>query len=260
MSDDIKRLFFGLEVVAPWPEQFPAGRIIQDRHITLAFLGNFSLEKALQLALDAPKIQFSPVGIFSECVFLPKKRPRVCAWHINWLSSFTPFQSAFTDYLIEKSALEPSEKTFLSHVTLCRAPFNKTEWKNAFTALPVYASKIHLYESVGSLQYVPRYSYPLAAPFIEIEHTADIAFEIQASTIQDLFIHAQIALTFTFPELIPYFFTKYDPKNIEEIISQLNLMIAEADSEIGSPVKAVSFHGEICEKNSVLSWQMIVDV
>ena len=40
---DQKRLFFGFEVKAPWPQGLPKGRILKEdqRHITIAFLGYF---------------------------------------------------------------------------------------------------------------------------------------------------------------------------------------------------------------------------
>jgi len=45
--------------------------------------------------------------------------------------------------------------------------------------------------------------------------------------------------------------------DLNEIVYALNAMIARADSEIGCPFKAVSFHGT---ENQTNEWEMIVDV
>jgi hypothetical protein len=40
----------------------------------------------------------------------------------------------------------------------------------------------------------------------------------------------------------------------------LNEAIARVDEQMGTPFKAVSFHGDIQEEEGVLKWEMIVDV
>ena len=51
------RLFFGMEIVSPWLEQLPNGRIIETeyRHLTLAFLGETNM----------PELDFSSKLSFS---------------------------------------------------------------------------------------------------------------------------------------------------------------------------------------------------
>jgi hypothetical protein len=98
----------------------------------------------------------------------------------------------------------------------------------------------------------------LIPPFKEIEHTADLAFQLHAESIPALCQNAFTALAFHFPQLIQF---KQEPPTLKEkIISTLNYALAKADAALGCPFKAVSHHGEIKEKDGLLSWEMIVDV
>ena len=260
-----KRLFFGAEVRAPWPQDFPPGRLIPEetRHVTLAFLGEqaFSSLSPHLPQLPRPAFRIAPAGIGSELLFLPKGQPRVIALSITWLEnpqSFFSFQQELSSWLEEKGfALKKG--AFSPHITVARAPFEQTKWQERFSPLPFYLSAVHLYESAGHLSYYPLWSHPLTPPFCEREHMADIAFDIYGESMRQLFISAQLALFFKFPVLAHYY-TPAAVDTIEAIVIELNRMIALCDSERGCPLKAVSFHGSAAFQNNLYSWEMIVDV
>ena len=264
----MKRLFFGAEMHAPWPSSFPKGRLIEEpcRHVTLAFLGQCEENILFESLKDFPKIHYDlgEVGIFEQCLILPSSpSPHVVAWQVKWLHAFNAlshFQSILSDWLKAKGyALDSRE--WLPHVTLCRQPFDSREWEQAFAPLPCYSGAIHLYESEGNLKYVPLWSYPVMHPFEEFEHTADMAFWIRGKTLSQLYDHAFTALAFKFPPLLAYLKSSPSVSTLEEVIMELNEGIGQADGEIGCPMKAVSFHGEIQEReNGLLQWEMIVDV
>ena len=236
------RLFFGMEVAAPWPEELPSGRILlePDRHLTLAFLGESNMPDLS--SFPKPPFSIGFAGIFDKPVFLA----HVAAWHVQWLEEgLVSYQKELANWLHLKD-------NFLSHVTMTRKPYVDSEWKNAFQQLPLYVKNINLYESLGYSKYKILWQYPLLAPFDEIEHTADIAFLVRGN----LFLHAQLALAFHYPQMIRYFDTR-SIAELDEIVNALNAMIARADSEIGCPFKAVSFHGT---ENHTNEWEMIVDV
>jgi hypothetical protein len=97
-------------------------------------------------------------------------------------------------------------------------------------------------------------------PFEEKEHTADLAFIVRGQTPQELHRNAQLALSFKFPMLLP-FFSKNLQTTLDGIIIALNEMVGSADAACGSPLKAISFHGQIKEDAyQILHWEMIVDV
>jgi RNA 2',3'-cyclic 3'-phosphodiesterase len=262
---DTKRLFFGVEVQAAWPPDFPEGRMIaeESRHITLAFLGDHpfhTLEKQLDHT-PHPSFRIGMAGMGTELLFLPKEHSRVVALNIQWLEdphALFSFQSELSQWL-EESGYVLKKHSFMPHITIARAPFEKEQWKERFEPVPFFLKAIHLYESLGHLDYRPLWSYPLVAPFTELDHTADIAFTIRAASVQQLFLHAQLALFFEFPPLCQ-FFTPSAAQTLDEIIIELNRMIALADEERGCPFKAVSFHGAIEKKEGLFTWEMIVDV
>jgi 2'-5' RNA ligase len=264
----MERLFFGAEVKAAWPKELPQGRVLdeEERHMTLAFLGSCSLQQLGQLLpeIPLPKFQIGPSGKCDKILFLPKHHPHVVAGYIDWLNQgalFLKFQKELTHWL--KSHDYPTEeREFLPHVTIARSPFSAAEWKEIKEEFPLFISAIHLYESVGNLTYVPRWTHAFHAPFEELDHTADIAFEIFGENLHDLHLHAELALSFKYPPLLPYITTEpFLENSLDEIIISLNDLVTRADQEIGTPFKAVSFHGELIKKEGKLfQWEMIVDV
>lgn len=263
---DIKRLFFGLEVEAAWNHPLPEGRILKEenRHVTLVFLGDRSLSGLLEDLKDFPD-EGSRLGLAGKCnhlLFLPKRGPHVVAAEVDWLDpqEFLQIHQGLTSWLSEHGhAVESRE--LLAHVTMARTPFHAKEWKEAFTPFPLITKSLHLYESLGNLNYKPVWSLPFLPPIEEIEHTADIAYRIRAQNIPQLFLHAQIALAFKFPAMLPHFSDGTGVQNLDDVIIHLNGVVSRADAEVGCPFKAVSFHGKIIkDKDGFLLWEMIVDV
>ena len=262
-----KRLFFAFEVQAPWPEQLPKGRLLreQDRHLTFAFLGHtdFSSLQPMLQAIPLPPFKVGLTGKFDKIVFLPKRHPRVVAWHLS-LDGFDvlpAYRNMFITWLQEQGFTPDDRQELTLHVTLCRAPFQFDAWRGAFHPLPCFLKSLHLYESIGQLHYQPVWSHPMLLPFEELDHTADIAFKIRGETVTQLFFHALSALAFKSPEMIKYNQNTGELATIDEVVIRLNQVVAKADAAVGCPFKAVSFHGEIVqEPDNILTWEMIVDV
>lgn len=261
-------VFFGFGVEAPWPESFPKGRVIrsEDRHATIAFLGNVPAERLLEIMDGCPLFPFKvgPVGVFSKCLFLPKEsKPNVAAWEVEWINyeaDIDGYRYVFIEWLKAQGYdLDKEKREWLAHVTLSRQPLDRYAWRENFQKLPLFVHSFNLYESLGHSIYRVIWSKPLMAPFEEIEHTADIAFIIRGTSILDLYIHAQIALAFKCPSLLS--FMNINPvKSLDDIIMSLNNIISEIDKMIGCSFKAISFHGNIKTVDSILTWEMIVDV
>lgn len=263
----LKRLFFGVEVHAPWPQEFPGGRLLNEahRHMTIAFLGNVNDENVIKILPELPSfpLQIGLAGQFNECLFLPPNKSRVVAWHIDWFEDSKPllnFQKSLVAFLQSHHIPVDDRKDFLPHVTICRAPFVAKQWKQDFSPLPCFIKNLHLYESMGNLNYESRWNIPVKAPFEEIDHTADIAFIIRGNDLNELSRHAQLALAFRFPPLLSYFSKMPVVKSLEDIIIGLNEIVTMADGDIGCPLKAISFHGEIQNEEHSIIWEMIVDV
>lgn len=267
MVNESKRLFFGVDVHAPWPQRLPKGRILDPthRHLTLAFLGDI-LFTPLQKVLDGiPKLTSSVglCGFFDRCIFLPPRHPHVAAWNVQFWdkqNSLAGDQQCLSKWLKSNGFVE-DERSWLPHVTLCREPFIEHEWKQEFARLPFYTGSLNLYESVGNLIYKPIWSAEILPPFEEIDHTADLGFIIRGETIQQLYHNAFTALSFKFPNLVDFFISGDQFNHIEDLIMTLNKSVAQADCILGCPFKAVSFHGEILKiSDARLQWEMIVDV
>jgi len=266
-NQNIKRLFFGVEVHAPWPQKLPRGRILdaQYRHMTLVFLGNIDFTVLTKLLDDLPKPQsnIGEVGYFDSCLALAPRHPNVIAWHAHWLgigNSLPDYQKSLAAYLTQCN-FHIDGRIWLPHITLCRKPFDIQEWNKAFKPLPFYTGSLHLYESMEKNIYTPIWSLAMHAPFVEIEHTADVAFHIRGSTLLQLYYNAFTALAFKFSPLLEFYKQPEDLHSLDDLIILLNDIISRADMSIGSPLKAVSFHGALTTiENETLLWEMIVDV
>lgn len=203
-------------------------------------------------------------GQFDKILFLPQAHPRVVAWQVSWFQKESPLQTyiyVLQEWLKENGFKTGGHKEFLPHVTLCRAPFDYATWKKEFHKLPLMLKSLHLYESLGQLQYKPIWSHLILPPFEELEHTADIAFKIRGETVDQIYWHALTAMAFKMPELLDYAIESPQIDTVDAIIMQLNAIISRADTALGCMFKAVSLHGEIdLQTDGTLEWEMIVDV
>lgn len=263
-----KSFFFGFSLVAPWPEFFPlSARLIeeQNRHITLAFLEKHLFQDLLPLLdkVPSPPFKMAPVFFFNYPLFLPEKDPHLIAYHFLPLRGkdlLSPYQKELSSFLMSRG-FQLEEREFLPHVTIGRNLSGSKEWEKHFVPFPFYIDGFHLYESLGFSEYHSHFKLSFLSPFQEIEHVADRAFQIVGRNLSELSDHAQIALCFAFPELFPFFKFEERKSSLEEVIVALNEVVTRADQEIGSPLKAVSFHGEVRKKEGgLLTWEMIVDV
>ncbi len=265
---EIKRLFFGLDVSAPWPIQLPHGRVLneEDRHLTLAFLGNIPVSKIMEIlpSIPLPLHRIGLTGFFDQCLFLPNRHPHVVAWHIQWLEKgnwLSQYQQQLIDWLKRNDFSVSEKNTFLPHVSLCREPFPIGCWKESFSPLPLFTRNLHLFESLGHSHYRSCWRLPFKLPFEEKEHTADIAFIILGQDFSQLYLHACLALAFKFPLLLDYFSSESILSNLDDVVIELNNVLTRADIAVGCPFKAISFHGSIQkDKEGDLKWEMIVDV
>lgn len=264
--EEKKRLFFGSAVHAPWPEHFPSGRLIREemRHMTLAFLGscNWLRMQQILLSLPLPCLKVGSVGLFDQLLFLPPHHPHVVAYHGSWLEEMTLFDNTLTQLrnFLHENNLQTDTRPFLPHVTIARDPFILHDWKKHFSAFPFYTASFHLYESLGHSQYHSLWHFPIAPPFEEISHTADIAYLVRGTNLRTLYDHARVALAFTFPPLLAFFNEPPPLATLVDVIIALNELVTHADHTIGVPFKAVSFHDQMEEKNGVMEWEMIIDV
>lgn len=258
-----KRLFFGLEVETPWPYDYPEGKIIEEknRHMTLLFLGDYPMDNLCSF-FPKPSFTLGPVGIFKEIIFLPKRDPKVAAYQMKFIEKEKEMFS-YCEKVVEfgkKLGVKIQHEEFLPHVSVARAPKNLGEWRKSFKQLPFMVSAIHLYESKKDSQYQSLWKFPLKKPFYEIEHTADLAYKVFAEDFATLYKHAAIALSFTFPEILPFISFDNASENTEDIVITLNEIVTHADKEIGCPFKAVSFHGKETKSENLIEWEMVIDV
>lgn len=134
-----KRLFYAFSVEAPWPNSFPKARLLRscDRHLTVAFLGNVEDSDVLT-HIPVPQLEIGIAGMFDRALFFTN----VASWHAECFESIRKLEQYSKELIswLEAKGYQPAnpERPFLPHVTIGRKPFNVSEWKKAFTPLPLY--------------------------------------------------------------------------------------------------------------------------
>ncbi len=263
----MKRLFFGFELIAPWNDLPLSKRLLppERRHLTLAFLGDVEEENLLSHIVEIPKPPFlvGKCGVLDTLTFLPKRHPRLVSFHADLGSHFNAckeYAAALENWLITLGYSFHQDREWLPHATISREATQFDRWKSHFTPLPFYFDKLQLYQSFPQMDYRPLRTVEMLKPFEELEHTADIAFLVRGETIEEIQKNAFIALAFKAPSLLHYPL-HMQFKSQEEIVKGLNQSLASLDSCEGSPLKAVSYHGEISTiAPNQLEWEMIIDV
>lgn len=254
-------MFYGFQIDAPWPDHLPPGKYIarQYRHCTLVFLGKKSFEHNADF--PQPSFQTAPVGFFSKCIFLPKNSSRVVSWEMEWFTQgIEEYQNTLETFFLEKG-FQLDQREWLAHVSIARKPEERDTWLNTFEKLPFIVIGLHLYESLGNSNYTSHWKHSFHPPFCELSHTADLAFILYGIDLLTIYHNALIALAYTFPKILSYYEQRTSFDSLDDIIITLNSIIEHTDREIGCPFKAVSFSGEIEQReNTLLQWEMIVDV
>jgi RNA 2',3'-cyclic 3'-phosphodiesterase len=261
------RLFIGIDFVAKWPEQFPDIDIIKEenRHLTLLFLGN-KKEKVKEKLLEFPKPgdTLSSSGIFDKYVGIPKKNSRLIALEghlINGINLEEYRYNIIDWFKHHQIEYEEYKRSFYPHLTICRKNFTLSKWEKQIVKVPFYLKGVHLYQSHQNSEYIKLKSYLFTPIFTQVEHTADIAFLIRGKDLQSLYINAQIALEFQFENFLNFLDLTTKIISKEQLVMALNTIVSNLDIEIGSPLKAISFHGKFQEKKTgYFEWEMIIDV
>ena len=251
MNLTLKRLFFGLEVHAPWPTHFPKGNILAEtqRHVTLSFLGHCDLENLLgELRYFPLTSKTSPIGfcgLFDYCLFLPPKTSHVVAWHNHWYHQkyfIEIFQRTLTDWL-KQLHFSPDSSEWLPHTTICRGSFDQEEWLKSFIPLPFFTQSIHLYESLGNATYQSVWNYPVLAPFEQIASQKNHLL-IRASSLSDLYYNAFTALAFKYPSLVAHFIQINELSSLDEVTDVLNQCMRSFSESHSSGVKSIHLSEE----------------
>ncbi len=256
-----RRLFFGFDIETLWPQDLPKGKLIEEkeRHMTYVFLGNQDVD-FLKENILLPEFQVAPVGKFEKCVLL---NSNVVAWEIDWITKkeeIANYRNQLINSLQKKNIDVADSRPFYPHVTVAREGNEFALWEKAFTKLPLILRSFHLYESLGNSKYESLWEHNFLMPIEEIEHTADIAFRIRGQNYQEIHLHAELALAFEFPRILPFIEKPKENETLDDIIMDLNHLVTRADSELGCPFKAISFHGDLKENNGHFLWEMIIDV
>jgi 2'-5' RNA ligase len=262
------RVFIALSLDAVWPEVYPPGKLIPDesKHMTLVFLGAVSHPTLTQIksGFPDPSWMLGPAGFFDAVEFLPPRAPRVVVWHAKWVydPGVATYQTQLKNW-VSSLGIQVERRVFLPHVTLARSPFEMDSWKKQFVPLPFCVTGVHVFRSFPNSVYQSLWERPLKPVFEELEHTADRAYSIRGRTYADLLSHAWLTLSGVEPGLLTLPFPRSQVQNLNQVVEQINVNLSMADEQIGVPVKAVSYAGDVkpvTQTQPWIEWKMICDV
>lgn len=261
VQQDHKRLLFGFETHAPWPEGLPEVKTLKakHRHLTLLYFGDVSYKKLHDEIRYMPKPPFrvGPVAISDSCLCLPKRSPDIVTWHVDPFGEdpINDYQQTLVEYFAEHD-YDFEKKKYIKHITIGKSVPLKKEMKKHFKPLPLYCSNLHLYESLKGDQYEPIWTYDLLPPFEEQEGGQ---FLLYGESFQQVFLNAQIALAFKFPELVPFLDASYQVRNLHDGGIRLTTLLETAYRAIKIPIEKVTFPDNGKQEKGLLSWPLHVE-
>lgn len=262
---ETKRVFLAFEVHSPWPKILPQGRILKEeaRHLTIAFIGDIhyaSLENILN-SFPPPKILVGMSGKFDHCLFLPKKKPNVVSWHIEWDDhhfDLAIYKQELINWLTEHQIpIKHYNEIFLPHVTLSRRPFQFHEWRKAFQVLPLYIKDIHLYESKSGLNYTPLWTWPLLAPFEVIKVHEGLILSIRGEKLTSLFKHCISAIAFFYPSILSKNSSPMQFQHFGELFPFLEKILKKArEKDPKLPTRLFEIGAPALKEDHLLTWEI----
>jgi 2'-5' RNA ligase len=256
-------LFFGAKVVCNWPKSFPEGKVISNanRHITLVYIGKVDEEMFVSILNKIPdcNFQIGSCGFFDGVLFYPKTKPRVCAFNIFWMDEkVVDFTKNLTESVKSICNIEPITSY---HLSICRSPQSTSDWQEAFSPRGFYVESIELLKSLGSSEYKCLYEKRFHPPFIEIEHTADLAFSVFGFSFIELYENGFLALGFKDEKIFEFWKKCSQIDLLEDVVIKLNEAIYRLDEKYGTKLKAVCFHMDVKKSEDLMYvWEMVVDV
>lgn len=259
-QEDIKRLLFGFEAHAPWPAVLPDEKTLKakHRHLTLLYFGDISYKKVHDEIRYMPKPPFrvGPVAISDSSLSLPNRSPDIITWHVDSFGNdaINDYQQELVEYFAEHD-YDFERKKYIKHITLGKSGALKKEMKQNFKPLPLYCSNLHLYESFKGEQFEPIWTYDLLPPFEEQEGGQ---FILYGESFQQVFLNAQIALAFKFPELVPFLDSSYQVRNLHDGGIRLTTLLNTAYRAIKIPIEKATFPDDGKQEKGILTWPLQV--
>jgi RNA 2',3'-cyclic 3'-phosphodiesterase len=150
----------------------PGRRVpVESLHITLCFLGEVDEAEipAISSALDSRRLSASITLAVGEVLWLPPRRPRVCAVRlIDVGGALGALQASLSDRLSEGGWYDPERRPFLPHVTVARLGREEPRQPPAVGAPgglePFTVPSVTLYRSWPASRYEPLASVALPLP------------------------------------------------------------------------------------------------
>lgn len=260
-KSDEKRLLFGFEAHAPWPEVLPDLKTLKAKHrlLTLLYFGDVSYKKLHDVIRYMPKPPFrvGPVAISDACLCLPNRAPDIITWHVHHFGEdpINDYQHQIVEYFTQ-NGYDFEKKKYIKHITLGKSAALRNEMKKNFRPLPLYFSNLHLYESHKGEQYEPIWTYDLFPPF---EEQKDGQFILYGESFQQVFLNAQIALAFKCPELVPFLDPSYQVRNLQDGGIRLTTILNQAYRAIKIPIENATFPESGKQSKGLLSWPLQVE-
>jgi 2'-5' RNA ligase len=255
-----KQLLFGFEAHAPWPKILPDEKTLKAKHhhLTLLYFEDVSYQKLHDEIRYMPKPSFrvGPVAVSDSSLFLPNRSSDIITWHVDPFGDdpINDYQHALVEYYKELG-YGFDKKEYIKHITLGKSGALKKEIKKNFKPLPLYCSNLHLYESLKGDQYEPIWTYDLLPPF---EEQKEGQFILYGESFQQVFLNAQIALAFKFPELVPFLDPTYQVRNLHDGEIRLTTLLNAAYRAIKIPIDKTTFLENGKQEKGLLSWPLQV--
>lgn len=251
--------FFGFEIHSPFIEVFSYNKIGEKGSPFLPFLSFeetiFQKVCALLDYVPHPFFQVGPVALLETCFLLRNRTLENLTLQIRrfGVDLIQPYQKLLHTYFIQEGC-QP-DRVPLTQSIVCKPVSFLQKSRTNGEQFPLYLLKLHLYKRCEEERYISIWTRPLLPPFKEVKQGN---FILYGENFQQIFLHAQIALSFKFPAFTPFIDDTYQVRNLHDGGVRLLTLIYKACDVIKMPIKKAIFPDYGAKEQGLLKWELSV--
>ena len=251
-------LFFGFEVQTPFVETLLKDQMGKMQISPLPFL--FFQESVCQKVDDLvckmpePSFRVGPIALAEAAPSISNHilgNVQLCMKRFG-ADLIGPYQKLLRHYFIQEGC-QMNKKNYTKQIFWKGPSLFSQKIEDIFHPFPFYFLNFHLYKRCEKRRYVRIWTHDFLPPFKEVESGN---FILYGESFQQIFLNAQIALSFKFPAFTAFIDDKYRVRNLHDGGVRLMTLIYKVCDAIKIPIRKAIFPDHGKQEKGLLKWDL----